>query len=457
MFDWIPEMLYFITKTILMLVDGFISIANVLCGIEPIIVDGEETNFLQYVLFSDDVAFAFKSALLLGLVIIVFATIYQMIKNLAKEGVEGSPLKVCMKALKTLLMFLFVPACMFLLVWIGNEFVIAIYKATTSGATSLGAYLFTVVGELDGLKNGDKFLDGTFDYRDIDVVWTCIDLWDYNSFLVWLLGGVVIYNIITALMSFVDRVISIVLLYIFAPFSIASAIVDDGSHFKLWRDQVLVKFFSSYGMIIALNVFVMLTVLVLNPDLYFFSNSFLNFCIKVLVIIGGALGLNKAMGLVGNLISSGAGSNEMRDSAQTRGAVMGALGMPFSPFTGIAKEALNQKKRDLAGKALSAVGMGIKDNGQTNEFGQKDVNSGSDNSNQNTNSPNYNNNKKGVSLAIADDFGMQDGLNSNQTNQDGDNQNDQKPNVNLGQNMVNDAISKTVNGDNTRNTTGEDK
>ena len=42
MFDWIPEMLYFITKTILMLVDGFISIANVLCGIEPVYIGNEE-------------------------------------------------------------------------------------------------------------------------------------------------------------------------------------------------------------------------------------------------------------------------------------------------------------------------------------------------------------------------------------------------------------------------------
>ena len=64
MFDWIPEMLYFITKTILMLIDGFISIANVLCGIEPIRVGKEETDFLSYILFNEQVSFAFKSAIL---------------------------------------------------------------------------------------------------------------------------------------------------------------------------------------------------------------------------------------------------------------------------------------------------------------------------------------------------------------------------------------------------------
>ena len=445
MFDWIPEMLYFITKTILMLIDGFISVANVLCGIEPIYVGDKETNFLQYILFSEQVSFAFKTAMILGVIVIVFATIFQMLKNISKEGVEGSPLKVCFKALKTLMVFLFVPLCMILLVWIGNEFVVAIYKATTTGSTSLGSYLFAVVGELDGLKNADKFLEGTYDYKNIETVWSCIDLWDYNNFLAWLLGGVVIYNIITALMSFLDRVISIVMLYILAPFSVASSIVDDGSHFKLWRDQVLVKFFSSYGMIIALNIFIMLSSLVINPEIKFFDNAFLDFCIKVLVILGSALGLNKSMALVGNLISSGAGSNEMRDSAATRGAVMGALAKPFSPVSGIAKEAINQKKRDLAGRALSGLNMGIKDNGQTNDNGDKDGNSSRE-SNQNTNSPNYNNNKNGVTMAIADNFGMNDTIDNNKDDsQNDDNQNDKKP-ESKGQDMVNKAITSSITG-----------
>jgi hypothetical protein len=448
MFDWIPEMLYFITKTILMLIDGFISISNVLCGIEPIHIGNEETDFLSYILYSEQVSFAFKTAILLGIIVVFFATIFQMLKNISKEGVEGSPLKVCFKALKTLLVFAFVPLCMFLLVWIGNEFIIALYKSTSNGSTSLGAFLFTIVGELDGLQNGAKFLDGTFDYRNVGTVWFCIDLWDYNHFLVWLVGGLLLYNILSALMSFIDRVISIVILYIVSPFSVASSIVDDGSHFKLWRDQVLVKFFSSYGMIIALNIFVILTSLVINPDLYFFENEFLNFCIKVLVILGGGLGLSRTMALIGNLISSGAGSNELREANQTKDSVMKALATPLSPASSILGEAMNQKKRDLAGRALSSVGLGIRDNGQTNENGEKDSSSGLKNENQNTNSPNYNNNKKGVSLAIANDFGMGD-LAGDSPDGNDDNKNDKNPMDVIGEKggkMVEQAIINSVTG-----------
>lgn len=441
MFDWIPEILYSITKTILQLIDGLIMCANMLCGIEPITIGNDkDTNLLIYVFQNEDVSFAFKIALILGFVIIVFATIYAIIRSLAKEKPEGTPSQICMKAAKTLLLFLFIPVAMFSLIWIGNEFVKAIYYAISGGSTQLGTYLFTTIGSLNNLQNSDLFLNGTYDYTNIDTVWSCIDLWDYNHFLVWLLGGIVIYNIIMSLMQFVDRIISIIILYIVSPFTVASAIVDDGSHFKLWRDQVLVKFFSCYGMILALNVFVILTSIVINPDVIFFDNGFLNFCMKAMIILGGALGLNRSMALIGNLISAGAGSNELRDAAQQRAKFSRAVGMPFSPLSSVVGEALQQKKRELAGRALNSVGLGIKDNGQRNDNGEKDVKSSKNDENQNDSSPKYNDKKDGVSLAIADMMGN----NSNTQNNKNENQNNNKTKSN-GSNLLNDSINNSIN------------
>ena len=82
--------------------------------IEPITIGNDkDTNLLIYVFQNEDVSFAFKVALILGLVIIVFATIYAIIRSLAKEKPEGTPSQICMKAAKTLLLFLFIPAGMF--------------------------------------------------------------------------------------------------------------------------------------------------------------------------------------------------------------------------------------------------------------------------------------------------------------------------------------------------------
>lgn len=454
MFDWIPELLYFISRTILQLVDGLIACANILCGIEPITVgEDKNTNFLLYIFKSEDVRFAFRIALILGLIVLVFATIYAIFRNLTKEKPELTPGQTCIKAAKTLLTFLFIPLCMSLLIWIGNEFVKAIYSATSGGTTELGAYLFTTIGDLDGLQNSDKFLDGTYSYTDIETVWTCIDLWDFNHFLVWLVGGIILFNIITSLMQFIDRIISIMILFIVSPFSVASSILDDGARFKLWRDQVLVKFFSSYGMILALNIFVMLTRIVINPEVIFFESGFLNFCMKVMVILGGAFGLNRAMALIGNLISSGAGFNEMRDAAQTSAKFRGALTTPLNPL-GITSEMFNQKKRDLAGRGLSAIGLGMRDNGQRNENGEKDVKSSSDDSNQNNKNPKYNDKKGGVSMAIANLGGV--GMNKNENKKDDENKNDKKGNSNSnGSSLINNSINDSLNRQN--NNKGDEK
>ena len=453
MFDWIPELLYAISKTILQLIDGLILCANMLCGIEPITIgDNKDTNFLVYIFQNEDVGFAFKIALVLGLIVLVFATIYAIIRNLTKEKPEGTPAQICVKAAKLLLTFLFIPVCMIALILIGNEFVKAIYTATAGGSTQLGTYLFTTVGSLDGLNNADKFLDGTFSYTDVETVWSCIDLWDYNHFLVWLLGGIIIFNVITSLMQFIDRIISLVILYIVSPFSVASSILDDGSHFKLWRDQVMIKFFSCYGMVLALNVFVMLSRIVINPEVVFFANSFLNFCMKVMIILGGALGLNRAMALIGNIISAGAGSNEMRDAAQQQAKFGRALGTAINPATAIGSEMLQQKKRDLAGRALKGIGLGISDHGQRNENGDRDVNSSNDEANKNNNDPKYNSKGDGVTLAIAGLPGLDAGQNGNKK-QDEDQNNKKGPSQ--GSNLVNNSINESLNRQNNNNNGGE--
>ena len=204
----------------------------------------------------------------------------------------------------------------------------------------------------------------------------------------------------------------------------------------------MVKFFTCYGMILALNIFVMLTNIVINPNVVFFENGFLNFCMKSMIIIGGAFGLNRAMALVGNLISAGAGSNEMRDAAQTQAKFGRALATPFSPLTAIGGEALQQKKRDLAGRALQKVGLGLKDSGQRNERGEKDAKSSNSNENQNTNSPKYNDKKDGVTLAIANLAGGSN--NKNEERKSEENQNDKKPGT-KGSNLVNNSINNSIN------------
>jgi hypothetical protein len=159
------------------------------------------------------------------------------------------------------------------------------------------------------------------------------------------------------MMYFVSRIISIAILYIAAPFSIGASVIDDGARFKLWREQILIKFITGYGMMIAINIFAMICLLVMNPTLVFFEKgSFIDYLMKLLLIAGGGVSLKQAMALIGNLISNGAGSNELRDTA-IAGGLGGLMGNVASkiPGSGIAKAVGGAMYQEVVGAAAQKI------------------------------------------------------------------------------------------------------
>jgi hypothetical protein len=97
--------------------------------------------------------------------------------------------------------------------------------------------------------------------------------------------------------------------------------------------------------------------------------------------------------------------------------------------------------------------MGIKDHGQKNENGEKDVKSQGDDGNQNSNSPKYNSKDNGVSLAIASLGGLATGKNEKKQEE---NQNNEK-NPSKGTNLVNNSINESMNRSNNNNNGGDEK
>ena len=104
-----------------------------------------------------------------------------------------------------------------------------------------------------------------------------MDIENFDYFASWVAGIVVLWNIAWALLVFVDRAISIVILYIVSPFSVASSVLDDGSHFKLWREQMLTKFFVGFGTILAINIYCLILYLNIYNLILFYLLKMLNF------------------------------------------------------------------------------------------------------------------------------------------------------------------------------------
>ena len=457
MFGWFYEFLYLISKTLLRLIDGLILCANKLCGIEPINFQGEEMDFLSYLLFSEEVGFAFRISAVLATVLLVIFTVFMILRSIVKDKVEGTPAQIAVKSFKTLLTFFFVPLIIFAFITVGNTFMNALYQATIQGSSSPGAFLFSAFA-IDGGMDAtvaEQFRMGHFDYNDTDLVAQYMELDNFPFIFSWIAGGVVLFGIGSAMLVFVDRVLSIVILYIAAPISISTSVLDDGARFKLWRDQFLSKFIMGYGMIIAINVYALVCALVMNPEFSFFDKgSFADLIMKLLIIAGGALTMQKAMALIGNLVSQGAGSNELRDT-MSAGAIAkmakGFAGMPFAPLKSIVGDAISMKSRDLGSQLLDKIGLGLS-GGTSDKNGVKDPvgskKGGDDSSDsQNSDKPNYGGNSNKTKDAIENS-----GFNtswSGKENKDNSNNNQAQQNKeNNVSNIINNGPSIKKSGDN---------
>ena len=449
MFDWFWSFLYLISKTLFKIIDGLIQCANYLCGITPVKVDGEEVDFLQYILTSNQIGFAFRVAALLGMIVVVVFSIIAILRTLAKEKAEGTPAQIAGKAVKSILSFLFIPMIMIVVVNAGNIFMKAMYDATLQGSSSLGDFLFKAFAMESGVVEGDvdAFLaNPNADWRNTSDVWTLMDLSNFEFIFSWIACGVILGCVGVSMMYFVSRVISIAILYIAAPFSIGASVIDDGARFKLWREQILIKFITGYGMMVAINIFGMICLLVMNPSLVFFEQgSFVDYLMKLLLIAGGGVSLKQAMALIGNLISSGAGSNELRDTAIAGG--LGGLAGKI-PGAGALGSLGGAMKQELTGKAAQSLlpswaQRSYGNNGKSGgaNGGQGEQGSDSKNSNSPIASAGKNMAKNAISGAVSGLAGG-DKANGGGDNKKSDNTNDKKAEAGgQGNNLVNAAIN----------------
>ena len=336
MFDWIWNLLYGISKSIYRIIDYLMACANMLCGIQPIKYQGVDTDFLTFLLQNKSVTVGFAAAALIAVVLTFLFGVAALIRAIVSEKANMTPGQVLVKVGKTLVMFILIPVCLSILVYFTNVLMQALYAATLGGSSDgIGRFLAGAFGQ-DALKSGvspDFYLDPSFDYYSTSNVRSYLDLTDYDYFFSWIGGICIMLSLGTALLQFVDRAISLVVLFLFAPISISTSVVDDGAHFKLWRDQFIVKFLMGYGCIVAINIYAMVIGAITSNGLVFFSNGLLNNFMKILIIVGGSLSMQRMMSLVGNLISSGAGSNEMRDAAIAGAQMRGILGKAaLAPF-----------------------------------------------------------------------------------------------------------------------------
>jgi hypothetical protein len=212
-------------------------------------------------------------------------------------------------------------------------------------------------------------------YYNVEMVKTYFKISDLNFFLGFVGSISVVILLGLTMLSFVERIISLVLLFIIAPLPMSAAPLDDGERFKMWREQTINKFITAYGGLLALNVFALMLPMIAKIDFLPITGSLgsvINGIARLLFIIGGAFACRRGMVLVGNLVSRGAGSQDLMDQSHLSGGMAslahmasGAVKGTFGLLTGAAKGTFNKGRSWLqAADVPTSVAEGIRQHTQ---------------------------------------------------------------------------------------------
>ena len=396
MFNWFWEFLYGMIKVPLFCIDVILMIARKLCGIDPVQIEKEvngeivteDVDLLSYFMQGETILNAFGYVCLFGFILLFLFTAFRLIRDQITFYDKKSPVRVCLDAAKIILMFLLVPAIMIAGMSFVSTIMRGIYEATANGNSGLGGSMFVIFAEeaytgpaedkqavLDAFRTCslEDYLSGASDYSyyNTDKVADSFNLSKFNFFLGFVGSFSVVILLGLTLLSFVERIISLVLLFIVAPLPMSASPLDDGERFKTWREQTINKFITAYGGLLALNIFSLMLPMIANINFFPLQGTVggvVNGIARLLFIIGGAFACRRGMVLIGNLVSRGAGSQDLMDQSHlsggmaslahmASGVVKGALGT----VTGAAKGTFNKGRSWLqAADVPTSIAEGIR-------------------------------------------------------------------------------------------------
>jgi len=343
--NWIFELLYGLQKTICYIIDFIREIFYTLSGIQPININGEQTDLVSHFILSDTVKTTFFYIFLIAIILLVVFVLIAIIRSEYANGDnKRSKAQILGKAFQSFAIFLMVPFILIAGITLTNVVMGAIntsmnpYALEVGGNATIGGQILVTSGQYayigDPAIRADierMFLTGELSYFDMGVVSQYYNLRSID-FLIGIFGSIVIMVMfVMSAVTFIQRIFDIVLLYIISPVSVSTIPVDDGDRFRIWRNMVISKVLSAYGIILSMNLFFIIIPQV--SEIVFFADPFKNGIVKILFLIGGAFAVTKANLVIAQLTGNQAGSNETQQlmrNMQTGGHIvkgMAGVGM----------------------------------------------------------------------------------------------------------------------------------
>jgi hypothetical protein len=325
MFGWFFDLMYILQKSICVIIDFIVDAFYKLSGLDTVSVDGERTDLLSHFVRTDAVRTAFLGVFLVGVILLCVFVLTAIIRSeYADAQHKRTKGQILVKAGQSFLIFLIVPFLLAAGIMLTNAVTGAIsgsmlMEAGDGGRTLFGGQILVTSGHGafiggEGMRAEIErgFITGALDYNDLDVVKQYYDLWQVNFFVGIFSGLILLILFALAAIRFVQRLFDVILLYVISPVSVSTIPVDDGARFKLWREMLISKVLSAYGIILAMNLFFLIVPQV--NRIQFYNDGFSNGLIGLLFVIGGAFAVTKAYMVIAQLTGSNAGAQEAQQT-----------------------------------------------------------------------------------------------------------------------------------------------
>ena len=317
--EWIlgvlGSLLFSLFSIIFVVIDMIQGIFQAFAGTGTIYIDGNvvgsgntgdlyDTGIIYYFLQSDLVRNMFLSILYLAIILLVVFTVMAVLRNMYQPQPKRWQ-EIIGSAIKGLGLFIFVPACSLLGVWLGNILLVAIDGATSNSdyQTTISRRLFlssaytanhiradatgvdwetysSVAALCDRCNVEIRAFPGGENSGEIDpdyeyyagLVDDCFATgipsiaanWDvspwYNlmdiNYLLLAAGGIFILYVLGAItFGMVKRLFMLVILFIVSPAVCAMYPIDEGNAYKSWAGEFKKNVLSAYGAVAGMNLF----------------------------------------------------------------------------------------------------------------------------------------------------------------------------------------------------------
>ena len=150
-----------------------------------------------------------------------------------------------------------------------------------------------------------------YDFTNNSDVELNFDLGKMDYLIGYLIGLFLLIIMGACLIVFVQRLMDMLLLYLASPFFVSTIPLDDGEKFGKWRELFIGKCFSGFGMVMAMQLYIMLCPLIMDSGFRMSENSLeFDYLCKMLFLVGGAWAILKSGTMITGLLSETAANAE---------------------------------------------------------------------------------------------------------------------------------------------------